>query len=74
MFLFHKQKTIQRFGYSLDTGQLIWTSEPETQFHYYGRGQNVYNGTLFSSGYGGIITAYDIKTGEIKWTYTTHKY
>jgi hypothetical protein len=69
MILFHKQKTLDRFGYSMETGQLVWQSAPETQFHYYGRGQNYYNGTLLSYGYGGIMTAYDVKTGAILWTY-----
>ena len=69
MILFHKQKTLDRFGYSMETGQLVWQSEPETQFHYYGRSQNYFNGTLLSYGYGGIMTAYDVKTGAILWTY-----
>ena len=69
MILFHKQKTLDRFGYSMETGQLVWQSEPETQFHYYGRSQNYYNGTLLSYGYGGIMTAYDVKTGAILWIY-----
>ncbi len=69
MILFHKQKTLDRFGYSMETGQLVWQSEPETQFHYYGRSQNYYNGTLLSYGYGGIMTAYDVKTGAILWVY-----
>ena len=69
MILFQKAKTMERFGISMDTGQLVWTSPPEVQFQYYGMGQNYYNGTLFSYGYGGVITAYDVKTGNILWTY-----
>ena len=67
--LFSKAKTLERFGYSLETGQLVWTSEPETQFHYYGMSENYFNGTLYSYGYGGVMTAYDVKTGEVLWTY-----
>ena len=55
MILFQKARTTERFGYSLDTGQLVWTSEPEVQFQYYGMSQNYYNGTLYSYGYGGVI-------------------
>jgi len=69
MFLFHKQNTIERFGYSLETFQQVWKSEPETQFHYYGRSAHYYDGMLLSYGYGGIITAYNVTTGDVLWTY-----
>jgi hypothetical protein len=69
MILFQKARTTERFGYSMTTGQLVWTSQPEVQFQYYGMSQNYYNHTLYSSGYGGVITAYDVKTGNVLWTY-----
>ncbi len=69
MILFQKARTTERFGYSMDTGQLVWTSQPEVQFQYYGMSQNYYNHTLYSSGYGGVITAYDVKTGQVLWQY-----
>ena len=69
MILFQKTKQMQRYGISMDTGQLVWTSEPEVQFQYYGMNQNYFNHTLYSSGYGGVITAYDVKTGNVIWQY-----
>ena len=69
MMLFQKATTMVRYGYSLDSMTQVWESEPEVQFQYYGMGQNYYDGKLYSAGYGGKITAYDIKTGEIIWTY-----
>jgi hypothetical protein len=69
MILFQKARTTERFGYSMDTGQLVWTSQPEVQFQYYGMSQNYYNHTLYSSGYGGVITAYDVKTGHVNWQF-----
>jgi hypothetical protein len=38
--------------------------------NYYGMGTNIYNGMLLSSGYSGILIAYDIKTGKQLWNYT----
>lgn len=70
MILFHKTKTLERFGYSIDSGQQVWKSEPEVQFQYYGMSSNYYNGTLLSYGYGGVITCYDIKTGNVNWVYS----
>jgi hypothetical protein len=37
--------------------------------NYYGMPYNVYDGKLLSHGYGGTLTAYDLRTGEVLWTY-----
>jgi hypothetical protein len=47
----------------------VWESEPEIQFAYYGMSQNVYEGILYGYGYGGVIYAYNITTGEVLWKY-----
>jgi len=62
-------KLLQRWGYNMTTGALIWTSAPENQFQYYGFSQNVYNGLLYSFGYSGEIRAYNLTTGAIPWIY-----
>jgi outer membrane protein assembly factor BamB len=38
--------------------------------NFYGMYENVYDGKLLSSGYGGKLVAYDIKTGDVLWEYT----
>ena len=69
MLLFHSTTSQKRFGYSMKTWQKVWESEPEIQFAYYGMSQNVYEGILYGYGYGGVIYAYNITTGEVLWTY-----
>lgn len=69
MFCFDSQRQVKRWGYSLDTMQQVWEGEPETQFQYYGFSECYYNGVLYSYGYGGVITAYNITTGEVMWEY-----
>jgi hypothetical protein len=70
VFCFYERVTMQRWGYDLKSGQQIWgPTSPEVDFSYYGTGTNVYNGLLLTSGYGGQVRAYDIKTGETVWTY-----
>ncbi len=62
---------LKRWVYDLYTGQLLWESEPEPQFTYYGISQIVYNGMLIGYGsYSGQLIAYNITTGEILWKYT----
>jgi hypothetical protein len=53
------------------TGELLWVSEPEPQLCYYGMSDIYYEGMLLSYGSWGAgkLIAYDIRTGEIQWTY-----
>jgi hypothetical protein len=57
--------------FSLSTGTLMWTSEPESQWNYYGMSNNIYEGKLITYGYGGILSAYNISTGAVMWSYTS---
>jgi len=71
VFLFSCTETRQRWGYSLETGEQLWESEPEDTMKYYGLPNNIYDGMLLSQTYlcGGILYGYNITTGEILWTY-----
>jgi len=66
----------QRFvGYSMDTGERLWTTEPQADMDYYGSQAsgsltNTFAyGKLYSSAYAGIVYCYDTKTGNRLWTY-----
>ena len=69
VILFEDNKRLIRWGYSLETGELLWESEPEAQNNYYTMIDNVYEGKLLTAGYGGVLLAYNITTGEILWRY-----
>ena len=70
VMVFEDKKNLLRWGFSLDTGQQLWESEPEPQLHYYGMSDMVYQGLLLSYGnYGGELLAYNLTTGEIEWKY-----
>jgi hypothetical protein len=81
VFTFSETVTRTRWVYSLDTGKLLWQSEPEPQGAYYGMSQEIYNGMLLAggtaagmgnpTGYSGHIIAYNITTGEILWDYAS---
>jgi len=70
VFLFEEQITRKRWGYSLDTMEMLWESEPEASMNYYGMSDIIYDGKLYSYGYSGELIAYNITTGEKLWTYT----
>jgi hypothetical protein len=72
MFVFSDKMARQWYGYSLATGQLQWTSEPEPALHYFSMNSIVYQSLLLSRGdgmAGGTLIAYNITTGEVLWEY-----
>jgi PQQ-like domain len=69
--VYESARMLQRWGYDMKTGTLLWTGEPEVQMNYYGMSENYYEGKLLTFGYGGQIRTYNITTGEIMWTYNS---
>jgi hypothetical protein len=67
---FSSTKLLKRWGISLKTGQQLWESEPEPANNYYSMQTNYYNGMLLTTGYGGVVLAYNITTGKIVWNFT----
>jgi hypothetical protein len=69
------KETTQWAGYSMTTGERLWTTKGQNALDYFGNpiypyvtGQTAY-GKLYSSGQGGVLFCYDLKTGNVLWTY-----
>ncbi len=76
IFLAYDKETSQIRGYSLDTGEELWVSNLPADssdfilYSYLGAiGLQIGYDKVYFGGYGGILHAYDIKTGELLWTY-----
>ena len=76
VFIEAYKETMQWVGFNLDTGAKLWgPTTSQTAFDYYGNPALPYingitdNGKLYSSQLGGILYAYDLKTGDLLWTY-----
>jgi outer membrane protein assembly factor BamB len=69
------QETTQVWVFDLTTGQNVWgPSESQNYQDQYGyasgnRWDVIYNGTLYAGNWGGTLYAYDLQTGNLKWTY-----
>lgn len=61
------KETMQFMGFDINTGDYLWTTDPQPQWMMYSSGSEIYNGVLYSSGYGGQIFAYDLKDGSLIW-------
>ena len=62
------------YGFSVTTGKYLWATDSEIYLDSYGWGSMEHTwyyayGKLYSVGVGGILYAYDLKTGETAWTY-----
>ena len=71
VMLYDQAMTGQRWALDLATGAPLWgPSDPEPAWQYYGMSETIYDGKILSYGYSGVLIAYDIKTGEVLWSYT----
>jgi outer membrane protein assembly factor BamB len=71
IFTVNAKETMQKWAYRLSTGELLWgPTTPQTAWDMYGMSDTVAYGKLYSVGYGGILYAYDAKTGKLLWNYT----
>jgi outer membrane protein assembly factor BamB len=70
VFVIECKESIQKWGYDLMTGDLLWgPTAPEDSWNVYGQSNNVAYGNLYGVGYGGKMYCYDLQTGQLKWTY-----
>jgi hypothetical protein len=77
---FYKE-SMQFVGYSMATGQKLWGpigDQSQNQLMYYNSGYNSGGnengaayayGRIYYDGFGGIMSCYDLKTGNLLWTY-----
>ncbi len=70
IFIFEDQETLVHWGYNLADGSYAWgPTAPADQYDYFRSTTRVAYGNFYYAGYGGILYAYDDKTGQLKWTY-----
>jgi hypothetical protein len=68
------KETQENYGFSLETGQKIWGPTPAQYYidaidDTHAASRAIGPGFFYSLSLGGIVYAYDINTGELKWTY-----
>lgn len=75
VFVFEDKESLTHYGYSLTTGQYLWgpsqiTNDFTMDYNYMAQFlERIAYGKLYVSGYSGIIYCYDVKTGDLLWTY-----
>ncbi|HEX9262592.1 MAG TPA: PQQ-binding-like beta-propeller repeat protein, partial [Candidatus Bathyarchaeia archaeon] len=70
VFIIADKETAVMYGYSLTDGSFLWGPKgPATAYAYFRTFPAVAYGKIYFTGYGGILYAYDVKTGDLLWTY-----
>jgi len=74
VFVLWTMENRQYYGFSADTGELLWGPTPSEHYlNMWGGGFQVHTvvayDKLFSVGYAGTVYCYDVKTGKLLWTY-----
>ena len=76
VFVENYRTTQNWMGYDLDTGEELWgPTTPQEDFDFYGSpgpgtlANAMAYGKMYSSAYAGILYCYDLRTGNLEWTY-----
>ena len=72
VYVLHNKDTDEAYGYSLTSGQRMWgpVKLPSNAWSCLMRGADIAYGNVYIWDYGGYVTALDLQTGKIKWTFT----
>ncbi len=73
VFVVSIKETMQHYGFSATTGQLIWGPTESQHYldNYAERPVNIIDGRLYSGQVSGIVYCYNVTTGKPLWTYTS---
>jgi hypothetical protein len=70
VFVVWSKENIRYYGFSTETGEHLWTTEPQHYLDFLvATGTAIVYDKLYSAGVAGIVYAYDLTTGDIAWTY-----
>ena len=73
VFTIYVPELRQHWGFDLDTGEEIWgPTEPQRYLDYLSGLAlrfSIYSGKLYSTSMSGTVYAYDVKTGDLAWSY-----
>jgi len=74
VIIYNFDTELKFYAIDLKTGQPLWETEPDEQMGYYGYQDVIYGDTLIAGGtHSGVLRAYDLRTGEIRWKYTAQQ-
>ena len=73
-----EKETRQNYGFSIETGKFLWVTEPRGYLDVWAMGlaatsmrsvNQIAYGKFYAGSYAGVLYCYDVKTGELLWTY-----
>jgi len=75
--VYFTKENLKHYAFSLEDGSFLWETKPQiyadawsdTVLANFGPDRVIAYNTLYSATVGGVVYAYDIETGELKWSY-----
>jgi hypothetical protein len=72
VFITWNKELRQLYGYDAYTGNQIWgPTNSHPVWDMYGMEMDIAYGKLYTAGWSGVLHAYDLKTGELLWNFTS---
>ena len=81
VLILSEKETRQHYGFSVETGDYLWVSEPRDYLDFYTMGlaatsaraiSQIYDGKFYAGSYAGILYCYNATTGKLLWAYTAN--
>ncbi len=70
VFITEDKETMTHIAWSLTDGSQLWgPTQPANDYNYFRQNTYAAYGNMYFGGYGGELYCYDIKTGDLKWSY-----
>ena len=70
VFITEDKETMVHYAFSLIDGSQVWgPTKPANDYNYFRQNTYAAYGNMYFGGYGGELYCYDIKTGNLLWTY-----
>ena len=74
VFTLRAKENMVRYGFSMEDGSFLWETEPLTTLDHLmggfaGESGAIAYGKFFSGTVSGVLKAFDVKTGELSWSY-----
>jgi outer membrane protein assembly factor BamB len=71
VIMYASETRLKYYAFDMKTGAPLWESDTIEQMSYYGLQDIVWNDMFIAGGtHGGVLRAYDMRTGDVVWNYT----
>jgi outer membrane protein assembly factor BamB len=72
VFIVGVQEELQWYGFDINSGTFLWKASSQRAWDYYQNVGGIVGDKFFSTGWSGVVSCYNVKTGVLLWTYEAY--